>query len=59
MSDGNNAFIPLYAVPIQEAARSGDVSRMKEMEQRATQYIGEITQALETLRGELQSRGNS
>jgi Domain of unknown function (DUF1843) len=59
MSEGNNAFIPLYASPIHEAARSGDVSRMKEMEQRATQYIGDITQALETLRGEIKSGGNS
>ena len=52
-----NQFIPLYAVPIHEAARSGDVSRMREMEQRAQAYVDEVKGALAELRAEMGRKG--
>jgi Domain of unknown function (DUF1843) len=42
--------IYLYGVALQEAARSGDVSRMRELEQQAEQHIKEVSSALEELR---------
>jgi len=41
---------PLYAVSIQEATRSGDQARMREMEQQAQQHLEEVTSALDQLR---------
>lgn len=49
----NDAFRPLYAVSIQDTTRSGDQQRMREMEQRAQQYISEVRSALDELRAAL------
>jgi Domain of unknown function (DUF1843) len=53
MADTNAAPHPLYAGPIQEATRSGDVSKMREMEQRAAQHLDEVQRALSDLRSAL------
>jgi Domain of unknown function (DUF1843) len=53
-----NQIIPLYAVPIHEAARSGDASRMREMEQRAQAYVDEVKGALEELRAQMGRSGS-
>ncbi|HET7464760.1 MAG TPA: DUF1843 domain-containing protein [Longimicrobium sp.] len=44
---------PLYAGPIHDATRSGDESRMREMEQRAQQHLDEVRGALDELRAAL------
>lgn len=49
---------PLYAVSIQEATRSNDLSRMREMESQAVQHLDEVKGALEELRSAMQ-RHNS
>ena len=55
--DAHGPITTLYAGPIHEAARSGDVSRMREMEQRAQAHLDEVTRALEELRAELGRKG--
>jgi len=42
--------IPLYAVPIQEAARSGDPAQMRAMEQKAQEHLDAVKSALDELR---------
>jgi hypothetical protein len=58
MSDEKSysAAVVLYAVPIQEAARSGDRERMSKMEAQAQQYVSEVESALAELR---KAMGNS
>ncbi len=56
--DANITPQPLYAGPIHEATRSGDVERMREMEQRAQQHLEQVRTALDELRSAIQ-RGNS
>lgn len=56
--DANITPQPLYAGPIHEATRSGDVERMREMEQRAQQHLEQVRSALDELRSAIQ-RGNS
>ena len=46
---------PLYAVSIQEATRSNDQTRMREMEAKAAQHLEEVKSALEELRSALGS----
>lgn len=49
---------PLYAGPIHDATRSGDVSRMREMEQQAQQHLEQVQSALAELRAAI-GRHNS
>jgi hypothetical protein len=49
---------PLYAGPIQDATRSGDVARMREMEQRAQQHLEQVRSALEELRAAIGSHNS-
>lgn len=49
---------PLYAGPIHDAARSGDVARMREMEQRAQQHLEQVRSALEELRAAIGSQNS-
>ena len=41
---------PLYAGPIHDVTRSGDVAAMRAMEARAQQHLDEVRSALEQLR---------
>jgi len=52
MSDYNPGVV-LYGVAIQEATRSGDQTRMREMEQQAQQHLDEVQGALKELRAAL------
>jgi Domain of unknown function (DUF1843) len=53
-SDGSQgSFRPLYAAALQEGARSGDASRMRELEQQAERHLQEVRSGLEALRGAL------
>ena len=48
--------IPLYAVPIQQAAASGDLQRMKAIVQQAEEWLketGDVSAALEALKLEI------
>jgi hypothetical protein len=57
MSDqGYPPVAVLYAVSIQDAAKSGDLNRMREMEAQAQKYVGEVESALAELRSAM---GNS
>jgi hypothetical protein len=47
---------PLYAVPIQDAAASGDLDEMKALAERAERHLaadGDVAGALETLKAEI------
>jgi len=49
--------IPLYATPIHEVAASGDLKKMKEMAQRAEEFLiehGNVAAALEILKLEIE-----
>lgn len=60
MSDGYHGPITtLYAGPIHETARSGDVNAMREMQQRAEQHLAEVQSALEELRAAIGRAGGS
>ncbi len=41
---------PLYAGPIQDATRSGNVEQMRAIEQEASQHLEEVEKALDELR---------
>ncbi|HEU4560511.1 MAG TPA: DUF1843 domain-containing protein [Longimicrobium sp.] len=47
--------IVLYGPSIQEATRSGDRTRMQEMERQAAQHLQEVESALAQLRAALQN----
>jgi|GEM_PF-2173618 len=61
MSDTNDQyphppFVVLYAVGIHEALKSGDASRMREVEQAAQQYLAveqDVRSALQELQAEI------
>lgn len=58
----NATPIVLYGGPIQEATRSGDLDRMRQMESTAQQYLDsveDVKSALDELRGEIRRRSNS
>lgn len=55
MADNYGGVVVLYGPAIQEATRSGDRTRMQEMEQQAAQHLREVESALEELRGALQN----
>lgn len=46
---------PLYAVSIQEATRSNDMTRMREMEAQAAKHLDEVKGALDELRSAMRS----
>ena len=47
--------VVLYGPAIQEASRSGDRTRMQEMERQAAQHLQEVESALAQLRSALQN----
>jgi hypothetical protein len=47
--------IYLYGPALQEAARSGDIGRMRELEQQAERHLQEMSGALEELRSAIKS----
>ena len=52
----------LYGPAIQEATRSGDLDRMRQLESQAQSYLDSVDgvkSALEELRGEISRRSNS
>ena len=52
--DANATPAPMYAGPIHDAARSGDLARMRDVQAKGEQHLREVEAALAELRGAIQ-----